>query len=132
MRIATPATAAEPPGTFPDSLPVEQALYEAEAAILYVTRNLQGQMLLAYLADESIEGTATLLAPLSANDLRDLKAGTLPIRDALVSSRLWLHMRTKDASNVWPIKPDELPSDHLPMPGTNLYPERETPNARFG
>ena len=107
-------------------LPIDRILYEAEAPIVYLTHTKHGQLLLAYLADESTEGTITFLAPFSNRRCVLLEAGQLPVRDALTESWVWFHLSTQDSTKLWVQEPHEIPNEFLPMEGTPLLPEHKS------
>ena len=110
-----------PEGIIAPELSVEEILYEAESPILYLTRTLQGEQLLAYAAHEENGVVSTLLAPIVPSRIRDLERGTLAVRDALAASWLWLH----EPGNLWSVQIEQVPSAYLPLPGTPLHPEHE-------
>jgi len=109
----------------PESLPVDRVLYEAEAPVVFLTRSIQGLLLLAYVADETTEGTFTLLAPIARQQLVALERGAIPVRDALTASWLWLHISGSANRGLWKIDPADIPNDFLPRPGTTLLPVHE-------
>lgn len=134
MTIDLDLSAQLPVGLLPIPLVEERVLYEAEQPIVYLTRNSHRQVMLAYLAGEDAEFRFTLLAPISERDLRLLEQGQLSIRDALTGTWMWLlreAQRTGEAG-LWTVSVDQMPQDHLPVPGTPLLPEHdliEVPNA---
>lgn len=125
MSITRPAREELPPGLVSTPLPVERVLYEAEYPVVYVTRTMQGQQLLAYVADESAEGTTTLLAPISDDVLLSLERGALGVREALGNSWLWLHVFDGERGYLWPSALEEIPASNLPVRGTPLLPRHE-------
>jgi len=110
-----------PEGIIATELPIEKILYEAEIPILYLTRTMQGEQLLAYVAHEEGSVVSTLLAAIVPSRIRDLENGVLAVRDALTASWLWLH----ESGKIWSIQAEQVPSEYLPLPGTPLYPEHE-------
>jgi hypothetical protein len=106
---------------------IEEVLYEAEMPVLYTTRNAFGQLLLAYVADDAADAIWLVLAPCAPRAIGDLKQGRLAVREALTASWLWLALKVPEGTikKVWAITPDDLPSEHLPAPGTPLLPEHE-------
>jgi len=125
MPIEVPNRNAVLTGILPDRLVVERVLYEAEAPILFLTKNLYGQLLLAYLADDSSGGSFTILTPITAKTLSSLERGNLPVREAIESAPAWLHWIKDGESKVWALDVEELPKEYLPQAGTPLLPEHE-------
>jgi hypothetical protein len=105
---------------------VVRVLYEAEAPVVYLSASPEGEPLLAYVADVSHEGVYTLVAATSPTEVAELEEGTVALRDALGSSRLWLHRFDGVRASVWACSVDEIPYPFLPAPGATLYPDRET------
>jgi hypothetical protein len=114
-----------PPGIVPPSLPIDLVLYEAELPVVFLTRTLQDQPLLAYVADDTTEGVFTLLAPISSESIDALQKGLMPLRDVLTASWLWLHVSGGDRQGLWNVTPSEIPTECLPMAGVLVYPEHE-------
>ncbi|GEN12645.1 hypothetical protein MFU01_76820 [Myxococcus fulvus] len=106
---------------------VEESLYEADGPVLFTTISKAGQQLLAYVADESVDGTWLILSACTPRVVDELKRGQIAVRDALTSSWMWLAFKGVDGSltRAWSILPDEVPDGHLPAPGTPLLPEHE-------
>lgn len=125
MHIEIPNTEALPDGFLPQRLPVKRTLYEAEIPLVYITNTLQEQELIAYVADESDQGTFTVLAPISASRLRSLELGTISVLDALTESCAWLHLSGPGRSTAWPLNFNDFPTEFLPRRGTPLLPEHE-------
>lgn len=125
MPITPPDRDALPQGLLRAELPIDELLYEADTPVLYVTHTVQGQPLLAYVADDSTQLTTTLLAPLSDGLLDALKRGALGVREALSSSWLWMHVSDGQHLDAWVTEIDEIPGLHLPVPGTPLFAEHE-------
>lgn len=125
MHLTIPDRDELPAGLLADSLPVERVLYEAEAPVVYLSKTAQGQDLLAYVADESEDGVFTLLAPISKEGIAALENGSLAVREALVSSWLWLHLSDGARGRVWAARMEDVPDLCLPLPGTPLRPEHE-------
>jgi hypothetical protein len=125
MPVMPPERPQLPAGLVGDRLPVDRVLYEAEYPVLFTTTTVQGQPLLAYVADDTQAEIVTLLAPLSSSNLAALEVGTLGVREALSASWLWLHMAGRDGSRLWAVDAEEIPADHLPLPGTPVSPDHE-------
>jgi hypothetical protein len=125
MHLDIPNYDAIPSGLVPDKLVPERVLYEAEAPILFLTRGMQNQLLLAYLADVSLKGTFTTLTPVTKKTVEFLENGTMSVRDAIESAPSWLHLRKEVQSKSWALDPSELNDNFLPRPGTLLALEHE-------
>jgi hypothetical protein len=125
MPLIVPQHDAIPIGLIPERLSVERVLYEAEVPVLFLTRTLQGQLLLAYVAEENSAGTFTVLAPISAKTLISLEVGATSVRDALTATCGWLHLNNGSKTGTWSIDFDQFPKEYLPLPGTPLLPEHE-------
>jgi hypothetical protein len=120
MNLSPPNRPELPAGLLADSLPVSEILYEVEAPIVYVTETREGEQLLAYLADESRAGTVTFLAPTSPARIEALEQGVLTVRDALESSRLWMHVFDGKQGKAWAIEANEIPDLFFPERGATL------------
>ena len=116
-----------PNGLLPIPLVEERVLYEAEQPIVYLTRNTHRQVMLAYLAGEDAQFRFTLLAPISDRDLQLLEQGQLSLRDALTGTWMWLLRESQLTGDVglWSVSVEQMPKDHLPLPGTPLLPEHD-------
>jgi hypothetical protein len=114
-----------PSGLVAEKLPVTRVLYEAETPVLFLSKTVQGQMLLAYVADDLDGKVSTLLSPIAPDRLVALEKGTISVREALTSSWLWLHVEAETEGGVWAVQPDSVPDEYLPLPGTPLLPEHE-------
>ncbi|WP_067066214.1 hypothetical protein [Roseateles chitosanitabidus] len=127
MNIELDPSTRIPEGLLPLPLPEERVLYMAEQPIVYLTRNSQGQVMLAYLAGEDARHRFTLLAPISDRDLRLLEQGQLSMRDALTGTWMWLlrECQRTGAAGLWAVCLAQLPENHLPHPGTPLLPEHD-------
>lgn len=127
MNIELEPSASLPEGLLPLPLVEERVLYEAEQPIVYLTRNSQRQLMLAYLAGEDPQHRFTLLAPISDRDLRLLEQGRLGLRDALTGTWMWLLRESPltGESGLWAVSVDQMPLDHLPRSGTPLLPEHD-------
>lgn len=125
MPLTPPARPELPADLLSSPLPIERVLYEAEYPVVYVSRTNQGQLLLAYVADESEAGVATLLAPIGNDRLSALERGIIAVREALTSSWLWLHMSDGESVRAWAVQGEEIPNEFLPLAGTPLLPEHE-------
>jgi hypothetical protein len=125
MNLRIPEREQLQAGLVSDVLPVDRVLYEAESPVVFITHTAFDQQLLAYVADDNQEGTFTVLAPVSTDNLARLERGTLSVRDALTLSWMWLHVASPSVSGLWPVTIEELADGHLPNPATPLYPEHE-------
>ncbi len=125
MPVETPTRDGLPAGLIPNTLAVERVLYEAEAPILFLTRSVQGQLLLGYLADENVGGTFITLTPVTQKTIDSLEAGVISVREALESAPAWLHWRKGDESKTWALESGDLSTDYLPQSGTPLLVEHE-------
>ncbi|HSN97994.1 MAG TPA: hypothetical protein VLS89_06835 [Candidatus Nanopelagicales bacterium] len=119
---ATPVAAQMLGSTVPDEI-----LYEAEQPVVFTLRTAFGQRMLSYVADEPLDCTWLLLAPCTERTVLDLREGRLSVREALVGSWLWLARLDRDQhwDGVWTVEAEDIPEDHLPQPGTLLYPDLE-------
>jgi len=125
MHLTIPTRDPLPAGLVAEPLPVLRVLYEAEMPIVYLTKTAQGQLLLAYVADDTADGTFTLLAPTTEELVDALENGSLSVHEAITNSWLWLHLRGGQNSGLWTCDLKEIPADFLPLPGTMLLPEHE-------
>ena len=125
MPLTFSGLGAIPPGIVLANLPVGRVLYEAEAPVLYLTSTVQGQSLLAYVADDAFGRISTLLSPISPHRLEALEQGTASVRDVLTSSWMWLHVLGGEETGLWAIDPEKIPEEYLPLQGTPLLPEHE-------
>lgn len=114
-----------PDGFFDFPLPVERVLYEAEQPIVYLTKTKQGQEMLAYLADEMNGLQFIVVAPATPSSIRRLESGSIGIREALTDTWIWMVRASfaQGVSEVWSISETDIPTLHLPKPGTPLLPE---------
>lgn len=114
-----------PAGFFEYPLPITRVLYEAEQPIIYLTRTKQGQEMLAYLAGETEAHQYIVVAPAASSLVTDLLLGAVGVREALTSTWMWLVKEgvIDNSSEVWSIDESQIPSSHLPYPGTLLLPE---------
>lgn len=105
----------------------DEVLYEAEQPVVFTLRTAFGQRMLSYLADEQPDCTWLLLAPCTESTVQDLREGRLSVREALVGSWLWLARLDLDQrwDGLWSVEARDIPEDHLPHPGTLLYPDLE-------
>ncbi|MEW5927906.1 MAG: hypothetical protein AB1941_10495 [Gemmatimonadota bacterium] len=125
MPLMIPVREELPADLLPTPLPYVRVLYEAEFPIVYVSKTSHGQPLLAYVSDATTEGLFTLLAPVSEATIAELERGSLAVRDALVSSWLWLHVFDGENGRLWVTESGEIPDGFLPLPGTPLFAEHE-------
>lgn len=105
-------------------MPLDEALYEAEQVIVYLTHTRHGQRLLGYLSAETERGRCDLLAPISDETLLRLRDTRLGVREALTATRLWLRHQNylTGEIRIWAVRVEEVPDQHLPLPNTPLYP----------
>ena len=125
MSLTVPQYEPLPSGVIPDRLLIEKVLYEAEAPVLFLSRTVQGQLLLGYVAEESSAGIFTVLVPISAKILDSLERGATSVREALTATCGWLHVSNGVKTGTWSIDFENFPSDFLPLAGTPLLPEHE-------
>lgn len=127
MPLTEPSSARAVDPALLGTAAVEEVLYEAEEPVIYTTRDASGQLLLAYVADQTPDATWLVLAACAPRVIEDLKRGRLAVRDALTASWMWLARRAPDGtlSKAWAITPEHLPPEHLPAAGTPLLPEHE-------
>jgi len=106
---------------------VEEVLYDAERPVVFTTRSIAGQLLLAYAAGDTPDGSWFVLAACTQRTINGLQSGHISVHDALTSSWMWLAHEdlTGALAGVWPVTREEVPEEHLPAPGTPLYPEHE-------
>lgn len=127
MYLNIPTTDSLPSDLLDTPLPIDEVLYEAEAPIIYLTHTKHGQIMLAYLADETEEGLITFLSPISKERCTLLKNGCLSVREAITASSLWFHLfKSNGEHQFWAIDPSDIPNDYLPIEGTPLLPEHES------
>jgi len=122
MHLSVPNRDQLPAGLVSEPLQVDKVLYEAESPVVYVTKTLQGQLLLAYVADDTPDGVFTLLAPMTSVSMVSVELGSTPLRDALTASWLWLHVSGGHTNGLWGVDVSEIPSDCLPVAGTLVRP----------
>ncbi len=127
MSMTIPATSETIDTAFLGSSRPIEVLYEAECPIIYTIKTATGQLLLAYVADETEHHQMLLLTPCKQSIVSDLREGRCAVRDALLSSWLWLAKLAHNGewSDVWSIDSSSVPEDYLPRPGTLLYPDLE-------
>lgn len=99
-------------------LPIEKILYEYVEPLLYLTRNKQGDLLLAYVFEEY----DIFLSPISKEQCDALESCQLSVRDALTHSWMWKVTYWKNELTLSKIKPEGIPDFCLPNPGVMLYP----------
>ena len=114
-----------PDGFFECPLPVVRVLYEAEQPIVYLTKTKQGQEMLAYLAGETESDQYIVVAPATPGSIQKLETGSIGVREALTDTWMWLVRENRDqaTTEVWGVVEEDIPTDHLPKPGTPLLPE---------
>lgn len=125
MSLHKPVYEAMSDTILPSTLPVERILYEAELPVLYITKTLQDQTALAYVADDNEEGLFTLVVLLSKKTLLGLDNGTVSARDALALAPPWLHWTNGSASASWSFDLEDLPPKHLPHSHFMINPQHE-------
>ena len=111
-----------PDGLFDHPLPVDRVLYEAEQVIVYLTHTRRGQPMLAFLASETVSHQFVVVAPVTPSTTVRLENGGLGIREALTGT--WMLIVRTDFSarraDVWRVTAADIPTEHLPRPGTVL------------
>lgn len=125
MRLRVPERNELPPGLLDPQLPIRNILYEAETPVIYVTNTAQGQLLLAYVADDNADGVFTLLAPVTPEIIAQIERGSAAIRDFLAASWLWLHVSGGNQSGLWTFDIKDVPTECLPTPGVLLRADME-------
>lgn len=98
-------------------LPIEKVLYETVEPLIYLTKNRNGDAMLAYVADSAI----TLLTPITGEQIEALESCRLPVRDALTQSWMWLYHEY--SGSLFEILLEGIPDDCLPVPGVMIYPK---------
>ena len=112
-------------GFFEFPLPMERVLYEVEQPLIYLTKNKQGQDMLAYFAYEADDYQFTIVAPVTKKLISLLESGKIGVREVLTGSWMWA-IRENVALGIfeaWSITEDAVPVGYLPNPGTLLLPE---------
>ena len=114
-----------PDGFFDFPLPIERVLYEAEQPIVYLTKTKQGQVMLAYLAQETDRHQFVIVAPTALSSISRLENGALGLREALTETWMWMIRTsfTHGNSEVWSVTEDMIPDMNLPKAGVPLLPE---------
>lgn len=114
-----------PDGLFANPLPINEILYEAEQPVVFTTASIQGQELLAYLADETECSRFIVVAPAAQSSITKLKQGVIGVRESLSATWLWLVKEDTSVptSEAWTITESQIPDGYLPKPGTPLLPE---------
>ncbi len=110
-------------GIFEYPLPIERVLYEAEQPIVYLTKTKQGQMMLAYLSQETDSHQFVIVAPTTQSSIIRLENGALGLLEALTEIWMWMIRTsfTQGDSEVWSVTEDTIPELNLPKPGTPLF-----------
>lgn len=105
----------------------EEILCEAEIPFVYTLRSSFGERLIAYVADETPTTRWVVLAPCSDATLDELRAGRRALREVLTGSWMWLAALRPGHGweTAWAVSEDDLPPEHLPLPGTTLFAEAE-------
>ncbi len=114
-----------PDGFFEFPLPIERVLYEAEQPIVYLTKTKQGQLMLAYLTQETDSHQFIMVAPTTLSSISKLENGALGLREALTETWMWMVRTsfTQGDSEVWSVTEDMIPDMNLPKAGVPLLPE---------
>jgi hypothetical protein len=112
-----------PDGFFDFPLPIERVLYEAEQPIVYLTKTKQGQVMLAYLAQETDRHQFVIVAPTALSSISKLENGALGLREALTETWMWMVRTsfTQKDSEVWSVTEDTIPELNLPKHGIPLF-----------
>ena len=113
-----------PDGVLGSAEPID-VLYEAEEPVVFTLRTLQGQRLLAYVADATADARWVILVPCGDALLHGLQVGRVAVSDALTSSWAWLAQLDDEGRwlGAWVVEAAALPPEHLPRPGVMLLPE---------
>jgi WD40 repeat protein len=120
MSLTAPNTSTVPVEWIGDLSPT-LVLDEDIVVRLWLVRNAIGQEMLAYLADEQPGEDWIVLSPAGPNLVASLKDGTLPLRDALTATWMWLVRRTHEGTlSAWSVDAATLGDIHLPRPGARL------------
>lgn len=114
-----------------ERLVIDSVLYEAECPVVFTTHSTAGQLLLGYAAESSSDGARFVLTACTQRMVDALQSGHIPVRDALISSWMWLAQEdtTGKIKEVWTITEADLPEPHLPARGTLLLPEHVAPKS---
>ncbi|MEN9590621.1 MAG: hypothetical protein RLZZ481_2407 [Pseudomonadota bacterium] len=114
-----------PNGIFDFPLPIERVLYEAEQPVVYLTKTKQGQLMLAYLAQETDSHQFVIVAPTTLSSISKLENGALGLREALTETWMWMVRTsfTQGDSEVWSVTEDMVPDLNLPKADVRLLPE---------
>jgi hypothetical protein len=110
-----------PKGIVSSSLPIDLVSYEVETPVIFLTKTLQNQPLLVYVADETLVGVFMLLAPISREEIEALQKGLITLRDMHTASWLWHHISGASKRGVWNITLNKIPIECLPMTGVKLF-----------
>lgn len=113
-----------PPDTDTDN-PDIVSVYDG-VPMLYVARSYAGALFLAYCCDQDQDGATYLLAPTSREVVDALLSNRLPVRDAVLTpwaALVFYPWVSWDVGAVWGyvIRPEDVPDDHLPVPGVTMY-----------
>jgi len=114
------------------SLAPARVIFEAEVPLLYTVAAPAGRELLVYLAETTAAGSWYILASCGKNTVTDMRNGKLTVREALTSSWMWLVYKKDDDGQVeaWAVDADDIPDEHLPVPGTLLFAETKVKGRR--
>lgn len=106
---------------------IDSVLYEAEEPIVFTISVDASRKLIGYLADHNTEGRWIIVAPCGPKTLTDLMSGSLPVREALTASWMWLVQVGANHRPIaaWTIDESTIPDGHLPHADLPLLAEHE-------
>lgn len=120
MAIVPPANSTLLPTGLLTSILESEVLYEAEGTVLFTAETELGRVV-AYVADDTVDGRWLLLAPCNDPMLVSLRLGHIAVRDALFNSWTWLaQLNGVEVTSAWRVEEASLPAEHLPTPGVFL------------
>jgi hypothetical protein len=126
-RLAAVPGREVPPSTLGTLDPVE-VLIDIDGPRLFIARSLAGDELLAYHAEETDTELAWIVVPTDASTMAHLRAGDLPLRDALRQPWVWIVTQavTGEVLRTSRVSFADIPNECLPTIGATLV-ERPTP-----
>jgi hypothetical protein len=110
---------------------IDSVLYEAEEPIVFTISVDASRKLIGYLADHNTEGRWIIVAPCGPKTLTDLMSGSLPVREALTASWMWLVQVGANHRPIaaWTIDESTIPDGHLPHSSNEIPPLPSPPQA---
>jgi hypothetical protein len=105
----------------------DEVLYEFDGPRIFVVRDSEGELNLAYWSDEDDAICRYVVVPTTANILQALRQGDVSVFDALNQPRCWLCDVTHQGQIAACQRVDfeAIPKDSLPAAGTMLLPTLE-------